>query len=118
MKTHHPSTFTAESQPHPRTSDLPASGSPSPVSTRGVTLPLVRAKLLRALKACGGYWLDEDTLYIQLNLAHPGVSRDQLLDVLHAWKEKNYIDFRVDELTGLTEWQLTTSGKKLGQRVP
>ncbi len=82
-----------------------------------ITLPLLRAKLLRALKPCGSYWLDEDTLYIQLNLAHPGVGHDELLAVLHAWKEKAYVDFRVDEISGLTEWRLTDTGRKLADKT-
>ncbi len=80
------------------------------------TLPILRAKLLRALRPCGSYWLDEDTLHIQLNLAHPGIARDELLAVLRAWKEKNYVDFRVDEISGLTEWRLTDSGRQLADR--
>lgn len=82
------------------------------------TLPILRAKLLRALKPCGSYWLDEDTLHIQLNLAHPGVSRDELLAALRLWKEKAYVDFRVDEISGLTEWRLTASGRQLAERNP
>lgn len=86
---------------------------PRPMKT---TVPILRAKLLRALKPCGSYWLDEDTLHIQLNLAHPGVTRDELLAALRAWKEKDYVDFRVDELSGLTEWRLTASGRQLAER--
>lgn len=82
------------------------------------TLPILRAKLLRALRPCGSYWLDEDTLHIQLNLAHPGIARDELLAALRAWKEKNYVDFRVDEISGLTEWRLTDSGRQLADRNP
>lgn len=80
------------------------------------SLPVLRARLLRALAPCGSYWLDEDTLHIQLNLAHPGVMRDELLGVLRAWKEKDYVDFRVDELSGLTEWRLTDAGRALAKR--
>jgi hypothetical protein len=82
-----------------------------------ISLPVLRAKLLRALKPCGNYWLDEDTLHIQLNLAHPGVGRDEILLVLRSWKDKDYVDFRVDEISGLTEWRLTESGRKLAGKA-
>ena len=86
------------------------------MKTTTIPLPVLRAKVLRALKVCGGYWLDEDTLSIQLNLAHPGVSRADLFALLEAWREKAYVDFRVDEISGLTEWRLTPAGRQLAER--
>jgi len=51
---------------------------------------LLQARVLKILKPCRGYWLDE-------------------------LRDKAYIDFRVDPLSRLTEWRLTPSGNTLAQ---
>lgn len=79
--------------------------------------PLLRARVLDALRPCGDYWLDSETLLIQLNLRRPGVQPGQLRACLEAFREKAYVDFRVDEISGLTEWRLTPSGRQLARRL-
>lgn len=74
---------------------------------------ILRTKLLRSLAVCGNYWIDEDTLHIQINLSHPGASRDEIITVLQALKVKGYVDTRGDEISGITEWRLTDIGRKL-----
>jgi hypothetical protein len=59
---------------------------------------LLQARVLKILKPCRGYWLDEQTLYLTLNLSRPAVTRP-----------------RLDPLSRLTEWRLTPSGHALAQ---
>jgi hypothetical protein len=61
--------------------------------------------VLKILKPCLDYWLDEQTLYLTLNLSRPNVARAALETALR--------DFRVDPLSRLTEWRLTPSGRAL-----
>jgi hypothetical protein len=76
---------------------------------------LLQARVLKILKPCLEYWLDEQTLYLTLNLSRPPVTR-VLLDVaLRELRDKAYLDFRVDPLSRLTEWRLTPSGRALAQ---
>ena len=76
---------------------------------------LLQARVLKILKPCQGYWLDEQTLYLTLNLTRPGVTRAQLEAALRELRDKAYVDFRVDPLSRLTEWRLTPSGYALAQ---
>lgn len=80
--------------------------------------PLLRVRVLDALRPCGDYWLDIETLLIQLNLRRPGLRPEQLNTILQSLRDKAYVDFRVDELSGLTEWRLTPSGHHLIRRMP
>ncbi len=98
--------------------DTPPSSTSSTSSTPAPGLSrerLLRAKVLRALKPCGEYWLDADTLLLQLALTEPDLTTRDLADVLSALREKAYVGFRVDELTALTEWRLTPSGHELAR---
>lgn len=76
---------------------------------------LLQARILKILKPCLDYWLDEQTLYLTLNLSRPHVSRAPLDEALRALRDKAYLDFRVDPLSRLTEWRLTPSGRALAQ---
>ena len=76
---------------------------------------LLQARVLKILKPCRGYWLDEQTLYLTLNLSRPAVTRERLDFALRELRDKAYIDFRVDPLSRLTEWRLTPSGSALAQ---
>lgn len=76
---------------------------------------LLQARVLKILKPCQGYWLDEQTLYLTLNLSRPAISRARLEAALRELRDKAYIDFRVDPLSRLTEWRLTPSGHALAQ---
>jgi hypothetical protein len=76
---------------------------------------LLQARVLKILKPCRGYWLDEQTLYLTLNLSRPAVTRERLDAALRELRDKAYIDFRVDPLSRLTEWRLTPSGNALAQ---
>ena len=76
---------------------------------------LLQARVLKILKPCLDYWLDEQTLYLTLNLSRPHVPRAQLENALRELRDKAYIDFRVDPLSRLTEWRLTPSGRALAQ---
>jgi hypothetical protein len=76
---------------------------------------LLQARVLKILKPCLDYWLDEQTLYLTLNLSRPSVARAALEVALRELRDKAYIDFRVDPLSRLTEWRLTPSGRALAQ---
>jgi hypothetical protein len=76
---------------------------------------LLQARVLKILKPCRGYWLDEQTLYLTLNLSRPAVTRVRLDTALRELRDKAYVDFRVDPLSRLTEWRLTPSGHALAQ---
>ncbi len=74
---------------------------------------LLQARVLKILKPCLSYWLDEHTLYLTLNLSRPAVTRARLDAALRELRDKAYLDFRVDPLSRLTEWRLTPSGRAL-----
>jgi hypothetical protein len=76
---------------------------------------LLQARVLKILKPCLEYWLDEQTLYLTLNLSRPPVARVPLEIALRELRDKAYLDFRVDPLSRLTEWRLTPSGRALAQ---
>ena len=76
---------------------------------------LLQARVLKILKPCRSYWLDEQTLYLTLNLSRPAVTRVQLEAAVRALRDKAYVDFRVDPLSRLTEWRLTATGHALAQ---
>jgi hypothetical protein len=76
---------------------------------------VLQARVLKILKPCLTYWLDEQTLYLTLNLSRPHISRAQLDQALRELRDKAYLDFRVDPLSRLTEWRLTSSGHALAQ---
>ena len=76
---------------------------------------LLQARVLKILKPCLDYWLDEQTLYLTLNLSRPHVTRRALDDALRELRDKAYLDFRVDPLSRLTEWRLTPTGRALAQ---
>ena len=76
---------------------------------------LLQARILKILKPCLEYWLDEQTLYLTLNLSRPQVTRIPLEEALRELRDKAYLDFRVDPLSRLTEWRLTPSGRALAQ---
>ena len=76
---------------------------------------LLQARVLKILKPCLSYWLDEQTLYLTLNLSRPAVTRALLESALTQLRDKAYVDFRVDPLSRLTEWRLTPSGHALAQ---
>jgi hypothetical protein len=76
---------------------------------------LLQARVLKILKPCRGYWLDEQTLFLTLNLSRPAVTRGRLDAALRELRDKAYVDFRVDPLSRLTEWRLTPSGHALAQ---
>jgi hypothetical protein len=76
---------------------------------------LLQARVLKILKPCLDYWLDEQTLYLTLNLSRPQVGRAPLEIALRELRDKAYVDFRVDPLSRLTEWRLTPSGRALSQ---
>jgi hypothetical protein len=78
---------------------------------------LLQARVLKVLKPCLEYWLDEQTLYLTLNLSRPGVRRAALEAGLRELRDKAYIDFRVDPLSRLTEWRLTPSGRALAEGI-
>lgn len=74
---------------------------------------LLQARVLKILKPCRGYWLDEQTLFLTLNLSRPAVTRARMEAALRELRDKAYVDFRVDALSRLTEWRLTPSGSAL-----
>ncbi len=76
---------------------------------------LLQARVLKILKPCRSYWLDEQTLFLTLNLSRPSVARATLESALRGLRDKAYLDFRVDPLSRLTEWRLTPSGHALAQ---
>ncbi len=76
---------------------------------------LLQARILKILKPCLSYWLDEQTLYLTLNLSRPAVTRARLEAALRELRDKAYLDFRVDPLSRLTEGRLTPSGHSLAQ---
>jgi hypothetical protein len=76
---------------------------------------LLQARVLKILKPCLDYWLDEQTLYLTLNLSRPQVARAPLEVALRELRDKAYLDFRVDPLSRLTEWRLTPTGRALAQ---
>ena len=76
---------------------------------------LLQARVLKILKPCLDYWLDEQTLYLTLNLSRLHVTRLRLESALRELRDKAYLDFRVDPLSRLTEWRLTPSGHALAQ---
>jgi len=76
---------------------------------------LLQARVLKILKPCLAYWLDEQTLYMTLNLSRPAVTRVRLDHALRELRDKAYVDFRVDPLSRLTEWRLTPTGQALAQ---
>jgi hypothetical protein len=76
---------------------------------------LLQARVLKILKPCLSYWLDEQTLYLTLNLSRPAVTRARLESALRELRDKAYVDFRVDPLSRLTEWRLTPTGLALAQ---
>jgi hypothetical protein len=76
---------------------------------------LLQARVLKIVKPCLDYWLDEQTLYLTLNLSRPHVARQELDGALRELRDKAYLDFRVDPLSRLTEWRLTPSGRALAQ---
>ncbi len=78
---------------------------------------LLQARVLKILKPCLDYWLDEQTLYLTLNLSRPAVTRATLEVALRELRDKAYIDFRVDPLSRLTEWRLTPSGRALAAGI-
>jgi hypothetical protein len=78
---------------------------------------LLQARVLKILKPCLDYWLDEQTLYLTLNLSRPAVARAALEIALRELRDKAYIDFRVDPLSRLTEWRLTPSGRALAAGI-
>ncbi len=89
----------------------------SDLSSQPYTDPeaLLQARVLKILKPCLSYWLDEQTLYLTLNLSRPAVTRARLESALRELRDKAYVDFRVDPLSRLTEWRLTPSGHALAQ---
>ena len=78
---------------------------------------LLQARVLKILKPCLDYWLDEQTLCLTLNLSRPAVARAALEAALRDLRDKAYIDFRVDPLSRLTEWRLTPSGRALAAGI-
>jgi hypothetical protein len=76
---------------------------------------LLQARILKILKPCLSYWLDEQTLYLTLNLTRPAITRARLDTALRELRDKAYLDFRVDPLSRLTEWRLTPTGLALAQ---
>jgi hypothetical protein len=94
---------------------------PTPTTTHPTHEPytdpgaLLQARVLKILKPCLDYWLDEQTLYLTLNLSRPQVARAALEIALRELRDKAYVDFRVDPLSRLTEWRLTPSGRALSQ---
>jgi len=76
---------------------------------------LLQARVLKILKPCHDYWLDEQTLYLTLNLSRPSATRAALESALRELRDKAYIDFRVDPLSRLTEWRLTPAGRVLAR---
>jgi hypothetical protein len=78
-------------------------------------IAILQARVLKILKPCLDYWLDEQTLYLTLNLSRPPVARQHLDQALRELRDKAYLDFRVDPLSRLTEWRLTPSGRALAQ---
>jgi hypothetical protein len=95
--------------PHHPTTPTPAH---EPYTDPGA---LLQARVLKILKPCLDYWLDEQTLYLTLNLSRPQVGRAALEIALRELRDKAYVDFRVDPLSRLTEWRLTPSGRALSQ---
>jgi hypothetical protein len=95
-----PSNFSPQTSPEPPYTDPEA---------------LLQARVLKILKPCLSYWLDEQTLYLTLNLSRPAVTRARLEAALRELRDKAYLDFRVDPLSRLTEWRLTPSGHALAQ---
>lgn len=75
----------------------------------------LQVRVLKILKPCLQYWLDEQTLHLTLNLSKPRISRAELETALRELRDKAYLDFRVDPLSRLTEWRLTPSGRALAQ---
>jgi hypothetical protein len=71
---------------------------------------LLQARVLKILKPCLSYWLDEQTLYLTLNLSRPAVTRVRLENALRELRDKAYVDFRVDPLSRLTEFRRTRAG--------
>jgi len=78
-------------------------------------IALLQARVLKILKPCLDYWLDEQTLYLTLNLTRPHITRQVLDSALLGLRDKAYLDFRVDPLSRLTEWRLTPTGRALAQ---
>ena len=78
-------------------------------------IAILQARVLKILKPCLDYWLDEQTLYLTLNLSRPHVARASLELALRELRDKAYLDFRVDPLSRLTEWRLTPAGRALAQ---
>ena len=103
----------AEAPPGCRSSCLPSSHSNEAPYTDPEAL--LQARVLKILKPCRGYWLDEQTLYLTLNLSRPAVTRERMEAALRELRDKAYVDFRVDPLSRLTEWRLTPSGHALAQ---
>jgi len=63
-------------------------------------------RILKILKPCLDYWLDEQTLYLTLNLSRPQVTRARLEESLRELRDKAYLDFRVDPLSRLNEMRI------------
>jgi len=94
---------------------LPVKIKPEPQAPYTDPDALLQARVLKILKPCLTYWLDEQTLYLTLNLSRPAVTRARLESALRELRDKAYVDFRVDPLSRLTEWRLTRSGHSLAQ---
>ena len=95
----------------------PPTNDPTPETHEPYADPgaLLQARVLKILKPCLDYWLDEQTLYLTLNLSRPQAGRVPLEVALRELRDKAYVDFRVDPLSRLTEWRLTPSGRALAQ---
>ena len=96
----------------PARASLPMKNTEPPYTDPGA---LLQARILKILKPCLDYWLDEQTLYLTLTLSRPQVARKPLEEALRGLRDKAYVDFRVDPLSRLTEWRLTPSGRALSQ---
>jgi hypothetical protein len=90
---------------------------PFTLNTSKPSTALARARVLQALTLCKDYWVDEETLAIQLGLGRPPISAKVMREMLTGLRAKAYADFRVDEISGLTEWRLTPTGRELGRKV-
>ncbi|MEM1057929.1 MAG: hypothetical protein AAGK14_01665 [Verrucomicrobiota bacterium] len=103
---------------HPTSTTTTAPEANATAAPKGVSREaMLRAKVLRALKPCGEYWLDADTLLLQLALTEPELGTRELAEVLQSLREKAYVDFRVDEISALTEWRLTAEGQYLARHL-
>jgi len=66
------------------------------------------SRVMRILSPCLSYWIDEQTIYLVLNLSteHQKIGRPTFDDEMKGLRENNKLAWRIDPLSRLPEWKI------------